>query len=51
LHPAEIVTHGLPLERAGEAYPLIALGKCGKVAVCAEDQRRKGKQPYENESP
>ena len=34
LHPEEIVTHRFPLEQAGEAYALMASGKCGKVAVC-----------------
>ncbi len=34
LHPEEIVTHRFPLEQAGDAYSLMASGKCGKVAVC-----------------
>jgi threonine dehydrogenase-like Zn-dependent dehydrogenase len=34
LHPEEIVTHRFPLDRAAEAYSLMASGKCGKVAVC-----------------
>ncbi|HTX76528.1 MAG TPA: zinc-binding dehydrogenase [Terracidiphilus sp.] len=34
LHPEEIVTHKFALEQAGEAYALMASGKCGKVAVC-----------------
>ncbi len=34
LHPEDIVTHRFPLERAGEAYALMASGRCGKVAVC-----------------
>ncbi|HUY94801.1 MAG TPA: zinc-binding dehydrogenase, partial [Terracidiphilus sp.] len=34
LHPEEIVTHRFALEQAGEAYALMASGKCGKVAVC-----------------
>jgi threonine dehydrogenase-like Zn-dependent dehydrogenase len=34
LHPEAIVTHRFPLEQAGEAYALMASGKCGKVAVC-----------------
>ncbi|MGA3097850.1 MAG: zinc-binding dehydrogenase, partial [Bryobacteraceae bacterium] len=32
LHPADLVTHRFPLERAGDAYALMASGKCGKVA-------------------
>jgi threonine dehydrogenase-like Zn-dependent dehydrogenase len=35
LHPEDIVTHRFPLERADEAYRLMASGRCGKVAVCA----------------
>ncbi|HUA98706.1 MAG TPA: zinc-binding dehydrogenase [Terracidiphilus sp.] len=38
LHPAEIITHRFPLERAGEAYALMASGRCGKVAVCADEE-------------
>ncbi|MCL2660886.1 MAG: zinc-binding dehydrogenase [Acidobacteriaceae bacterium] len=34
LHPEDIVTHRFPLEKAGEAYSLMASGRCGKVAVC-----------------
>ena len=33
LHPEEIITHRFPLEQSGEAYSLMASGKCGKVAV------------------
>ena len=38
LHPAEIITHRFPLECAAEAYALMASGKCGKVAVCADEE-------------
>lgn len=34
LHPEYIVTHRFPLDQAGEAYSLMASGRCGKVAVC-----------------
>ncbi len=34
LHPEEIITHRFVLEQAGEAYALMASGRCGKVAVC-----------------
>jgi threonine dehydrogenase-like Zn-dependent dehydrogenase len=34
LHPEAIITHRFPLERADEAYALMASGRCGKVAVC-----------------
>src|SRR5580658_9006603 len=38
LHPADIITHRFPLHRASEAYSLMASGKCGKVAVCADEE-------------
>jgi threonine dehydrogenase-like Zn-dependent dehydrogenase len=34
LHPEDIITHRFPLEKAGDAYALMASGRCGKVAVC-----------------
>jgi len=33
LHPEDLVTHRFALEQAGEAYSLMASGKCGKVGV------------------
>jgi len=33
IHPEDLVTHKFPLEKADEAYALMAEGKCGKVAV------------------
>ena len=38
LHPEDLVTDRFPLERAGEAYALMAEGKCGKVAVCFDEE-------------
>jgi threonine dehydrogenase-like Zn-dependent dehydrogenase len=38
LHPADIITHRFPLERAGDAYALMASGRCGKVAVCQDEE-------------
>jgi threonine dehydrogenase-like Zn-dependent dehydrogenase len=38
LHPADIITHRFPLSRAADAYSLMASGKCGKVAVCADEE-------------
>ena len=38
LHPEDLVTHRFPLEKAGEAYALVAEGKCGKVAVCFDEE-------------
>ena len=37
IHPDQLVTHTFPLERAGEAFALMADGKCGKVAVVFDD--------------
>jgi len=38
LHPADIITHRFRLEDAGNAYALMASGKCGKVAVCSDEE-------------
>jgi threonine dehydrogenase-like Zn-dependent dehydrogenase len=38
LHPADIITHRFPLDKAAEAYALMASGKCGKVAVCQDEE-------------
>ena len=38
LHPADIITHRFPLDRAADAYALMASGKCGKVAVCQDEE-------------
>ena len=38
LHPEEIITHRFALSEAGDAYRLMASGKCGKVAVCSLEE-------------
>ncbi len=38
LHPDRLVTHRFPLERAAEAYALMASGRCGKVAVVFDEE-------------
>jgi threonine dehydrogenase-like Zn-dependent dehydrogenase len=38
LHPDRLVTHRFPLERASEAYALMASGRCGKVAVVFDEE-------------
>jgi threonine dehydrogenase-like Zn-dependent dehydrogenase len=38
LHPADIITHRFALSQAADAYSLMASGKCGKVAVCADEE-------------
>ncbi|HXA52901.1 MAG TPA: zinc-binding dehydrogenase, partial [Candidatus Acidoferrum sp.] len=40
LHPAELVTHRFPLDAVAEAYSLMASGRCGKVAVCFDEELR-----------
>lgn len=39
IHPADIVTDRFPIEKAGEAYALMASGRCGKVAVVFPDEK------------
>jgi threonine dehydrogenase-like Zn-dependent dehydrogenase len=38
LHPADLVTHRFALDRVSEAYSLMASGRCGKVAVCFDEE-------------
>jgi threonine dehydrogenase-like Zn-dependent dehydrogenase len=38
LHPADIITHRFALGSAADAYSLMASGKCGKVAVCQDEE-------------
>ncbi len=38
LHPAELVTHRFELEDVDQAYSLMASGRCGKVAVCFDEE-------------
>ena len=38
VHPDKLITHRFPLEQAGEAYKLMASGKCGKVAVVFDEE-------------
>jgi threonine dehydrogenase-like Zn-dependent dehydrogenase len=38
LHPADIITHRFSLGACSEAYALMASGKCGKVAVCQDEE-------------
>ncbi len=37
LHPEDLVTHRFTLDRAAEAYELMAGGKCGKVAIVFDE--------------
>lgn len=38
LHPSKILTHRFPLAQVSEAYALVASGKCGKVAICFDEE-------------
>jgi threonine dehydrogenase-like Zn-dependent dehydrogenase len=40
LHPADIITNRFSLDHAADAYALMASGKCGKVAVCQDEELR-----------
>ncbi len=39
IHPEELITHRFPLDKAGEAYSLMASGKCGKVAIVFDEEK------------
>lgn len=41
IHPEDLVTHRFPLEKANEAYRLMAYGACGKVAVAFDEELEK----------
>ncbi len=38
LHPADLITHRFALDKVSDAYSLMASGKCGKVAVCFDEE-------------
>jgi threonine dehydrogenase-like Zn-dependent dehydrogenase len=38
LHPADLVTHRFALDRVSDAYALMSSGRCGKVAVCFDEE-------------
>lgn len=38
IHPEDLVTHRFGLDKADEAYRLMASGACGKVAVCFDEE-------------
>ncbi len=38
IRPEDLITHRFALEQAAEAYALMASGKCGKVAVCFDEE-------------
>ena len=41
IHPEDLVTHRFPLEKADEAYRLMASGACGKVAIAFDEELEK----------
>ena len=38
IHPEDLVTHRFTLNRASEAYKLMADGRCGKVAIVFDEE-------------
>ncbi len=38
IHPADLITHRFSLDQVADAYSLMASGKCGKVAVCFDEE-------------
>lgn len=38
LHPADLITHRFSLDHVADAYSLMASGRCGKVAVCFDEE-------------
>lgn len=38
IHPEDLVTDRFPLDQVDQAYALMAEGKCGKVAVCFDEE-------------
>jgi threonine dehydrogenase-like Zn-dependent dehydrogenase len=38
LHPARLITDRFRLDQAGDAYQLMSSGRCGKVAVCFDEE-------------
>jgi len=38
IHPEDLITHRFELDKADEAYALMASGKCGKVAVVFDEE-------------
>jgi threonine dehydrogenase-like Zn-dependent dehydrogenase len=40
IHPDRLITHRFPLDQVGQAYSLMASGRCGKVAVVFDEELR-----------
>jgi threonine dehydrogenase-like Zn-dependent dehydrogenase len=40
LHPADLITHRFSLDDVSKAYELMSSGRCGKVAVCFDEELR-----------
>jgi len=38
IHPADLITHRFSLDDVAEAYAVMSYGKCGKVAVCFDEE-------------
>ena len=37
IHPEDLLTHRFTLDKAAQAYSIMAEGKCGKVAVVFDE--------------
>lgn len=40
IHPEDLITHRFPLDKADEGFALMAEGKCGKVAICFDEEMK-----------
>ena len=40
IHPSDLITHRFSLEKAPQAYELMHSGKCGKVAICFDEEAK-----------
>jgi threonine dehydrogenase-like Zn-dependent dehydrogenase len=40
IHPEDLITDRFPLSKVADAYALMASGRCGKVAVCFDEELR-----------
>jgi threonine dehydrogenase-like Zn-dependent dehydrogenase len=38
LHPADLITHRFALADVAKAYAVMSSGRCGKVAVCFDEE-------------
>jgi len=41
LYPSDLITHRFAIDQVSDAYALMASGKCGKVAICFDEELKK----------